>query len=61
MRGIINYGTMQPLKPEKLFSIEMQNNLVTSMYLTAAKDSVYTRALKKIDTLITLINNELKK
>lgn len=61
MTGIINYATMKPVKPEKLYSIEMQNNLITSMYMTAAKDTAYTRALKKIDVLINLLNKELKK
>ena len=61
MRGIINYATMKPVKPEKLYTVEMQNNLITSMYLTAAKDTAYTRALKEIDGLIELISFELNK
>lgn len=61
MRGIINYATWKPVKPEKLYSVEMQNQFVTSMYFTAAKDTAYTKALKEIDVLTKLINKELDK
>lgn len=61
MRGIINYATWKPVKPEKLYSVEMQNQFVTSMYFTAAKDTAYTKALREIDVLTKLINKELDK
>ena len=61
MRGIINYATWKPVKPEKLYTVEMQNQFVTSMYFTAAKDTAYTKALKEIDVLTKLINKELDK
>ena len=61
MRGIINYATWKPVKPEKLYSVEMQNQFVTSMYFTAAKDTAYTKALKEIDVLTELIDKELDK
>lgn len=61
LRGIINYATMKPVKLKNLYTVEMQNNFVSSMYLTAAKDTAYTRALKEIDGIIELINLELKK
>jgi len=61
MKGIINYSTRKPVKPQKLYTVEMQNEFVSSMYLTAAKDTVYTKALKEIDILIKLINSELDK
>lgn len=60
MRGIINYDTWKPIKPEKLYTVEMQNQFVTSMYITAAKDTTYTKALKEIDAIINLLNNELE-
>lgn len=61
MRGIINYATWKPVKPEKLYTVEMQNQFVTSMYMTAAKDSTYTKALKEIDILINMLTNEIDK
>ena len=59
MRGIINYSNFKPVKPMQMYTTEMQNAIVTSMYLTATKDSVYTQALREIDKLTDLIDNEL--
>jgi len=59
IRGVINYATFKPDKTKKLYSIEMQNIFIESIYLTATKDSVYSKALKEIDTLINLIDNQL--
>ena len=59
IRGVINYATFKPVHPKKLYSIEMQNIFIESIYLTATKDSVYSKALKEIDTLINLIDNQL--
>lgn len=61
MKGIINYATRKPVKPKKLYTVEMQNQFVTSMYLMATKDTVYTKALKEIDVLINILDNELDK
>lgn len=60
LKGIINYSTRKPVIPEKLYTVEMQNQFVTSMYLMATKDTVYSKALKEIDELIYLLNNELE-
>ncbi len=59
MRGLINYSNLKPVKPLQLYTTEMQNAVVTSMYLTATKDSVYTRVIKEIDGLSRLINRQL--
>lgn len=59
LRGIINYSNMKPVKPEKLYSVEIQNIFMESIYLTRAKDTVYTKAIREIDTIISLIENEL--
>ena len=37
----------------------MQNYFIESIYLTIRKDSIYTKALREIDTIITMIDNEL--
>jgi len=60
MRGSINYANFKPIKPEKLFSIDMQNTIITTIYLTGYKDSAYSKALSEIDVLIKLLNNELE-
>lgn len=60
LRGVINYATRMPVKPEKLYTVEMQNQIVTSMYLMAAKDTVYKKALEEIEVLIGLLDEELK-
>ncbi|MGB5229109.1 MAG: DUF6090 family protein [Eudoraea sp.] len=59
LRGVVNYDAFKAVKPEKLFEVEMQNIFVESIYLTSAKDSVYSKALREIDTIIKRINTEL--
>jgi hypothetical protein len=61
MKGSINYSNFKPVKPEKLYSIDMQNTIMSTIYLTGYKNSVYTKALDEIDILIKLLNNELDK
>lgn len=60
LRGIINYSTRKPVKPKKMYTIEMQNEIVATLYLTGHKDSTYTKAIKQIDAIIGLIDNELE-
>ena len=60
LKGVINYTTFKAVKPEKLFAVEMQNIFFESIYLTTAKDSVYSQALREIDTIISLIDSELE-
>lgn len=58
LRGVINYATLEIVKPKKLFSVEIQNFIVESIYLTKGKDAIYTKALNEIETIIQLINEE---
>ena len=60
IRGVIDYSNFKPVKPEKLYSIEMQNIFMETIYMTAAKDSIYSKALKEIDSLVYYIDEELK-
>lgn len=60
MRGTINYSNFKPVNPKKLYSVDMQNAVVSIMYLTGYKDSIYSRALSEVDDIINLINRELK-
>jgi len=59
LRGVINYNTKKPVHPKKLYEVDLQNYFVESIYLTIRKDSVYTKALREIDTIINMIDNEL--
>lgn len=60
IRGVIDYSTFKPVKPEKLYSIEMQNIFMETIYMTAAKDSIYSKALREIDSLVYYLDEELK-
>lgn len=59
LRGVINFNTKKPVQPKKLYEVEMQNYFIETIYLTIRKDSVYTKALREIDTIIKMIDNEL--
>ena len=61
LRGVINYSTMQVVKPDKLFSIELQNIFIESIFLTKGKDSIYNRTINEINLINNLIEDELKK
>ncbi|WP_299584285.1 DUF6090 family protein [uncultured Sunxiuqinia sp.] len=60
VRGAINYATLEIVKPEKLYSVEIRNFLIESLFLTQAKDSVYKKAQLEINQIIDQINSELK-
>lgn len=59
LKGVINYSNFQIVKPEKLFSVELQNIIIESIYITAGKDSIYNRAIKEIKAIDSLIVSEL--
>lgn len=59
LRGVINYNTLETLKPDRLYSVEMQNIFFEVMYLTMGKDTIYARALREIDGLVKSIDGEL--
>ena len=59
LRGVINYATLEIVKPERLYSVEIQNFLVESIYLTKAKELIYNQAISEIDTLHNAIAREL--
>ncbi len=59
LRSVVNYNTMQAVLPERLYSVELQNIFVESIYLTKYKDAIYTKALGQIDSLQLLLDREL--
>ncbi|MEZ4962021.1 MAG: hypothetical protein R2830_19490 [Saprospiraceae bacterium] len=59
MKGVINYSNLQVMKPEKLYSVEMQNIIIESIFLTKGKAAVYDQAIKEIEEIVGLIDEEL--
>lgn len=59
IRGAINYSNLHVEKPEKLYSVEIQNIFIECIYLTKGKDVVYNQALGEIESIIGLIDYEL--
>jgi hypothetical protein len=59
IRGLINISTFEPVKPKELYKVEMQNAVVTAMYITKTKDSMYNVAINGIDKVLGLIDREL--
>jgi hypothetical protein len=60
LRGVINYANLHVVKPEKLYSVEIQNIFIESIFLTNGKETVYNLAINAITELIELINKELE-
>lgn len=60
LKGVINYASQEVMQPERLYSVEMRNLFIESMFLTQAKDSVYNKALSEIQTIVDLIDGELQ-
>jgi len=59
LRGVINYSNLKVIKPEKLYSVELQNIFVENIFLTKAKDDAYATALTEINELKRLIDQEI--
>ncbi len=59
LRSAVNYNTLKAARAERLYSLELQNVVVESIYLTQGKDSIYRRALLEIDSLQGLLNRQL--
>ena len=58
LKGVINYANMEVIKPKTLFSVEIQNFVFESIFLTKGKDSIYKRAILEIDNISNLISEE---
>jgi hypothetical protein len=44
---------------KNLYSVEIQNIVVESIFLTKGKEVIYNKALNEIDTIIQMIDGEL--
>ena len=58
IKGVINYSTFEIVKPEKLYSVEIQNIFLECVYLCYGKDAAYNEALIEINEIIGLIDEE---
>ena len=59
LKGVINYSTMEIILPKNLYSVEIQNILFESIYITNGKDSLYQKAINEINSTVEIINKEL--
>ncbi len=59
LNGVINFSSFEIVKPEQLYSTELQNIFFEVMHHTNRKDTVYGRAITEIDSIISLIEKEL--
>jgi len=59
VKGVINYVTLEVIRPDKLYTIALQNIFVECVFLTKAKDLIYNQCLNEMETLIELLNNEI--
>lgn len=58
--GAINYNRFEVLKPEQLYSTEMENLFFTVLHHTNRKDTIYLRTIQEINGITSLIDQELK-
>ena len=59
IRGVINYSNLKVIDPERLYSVDLQNFFVESIYLTAGKNYVCEQALKQINIILGKIEEEI--
>ena len=57
----INFSSGEVERPDALYTIPYQNFFIVSMDLMEEKDMIYQRALREIDTISLLIDEELMK
>ena len=60
LRGVINYATRKPVEPDRLYSVEIQNLLVTTIELNKYKAAIYAKALGEIEEIVSVIDSELE-
>ncbi|MGB5691175.1 MAG: DUF6090 family protein, partial [Flavobacteriaceae bacterium] len=65
LRGVLNYESFERfepdriIKPNKLYSHELQNIIYEVRYLSMGKDTIYEKAIKEIDGLEEIISTEI--
>ena len=56
---LINYADRKAQDPEKLYDFRMQNIFIIAMGIMQEKDEIYKRAIRQIEEIIRLIDEEL--
>ena len=65
LKGVMNFDSFEKFKPDRillpdrLYAPELQNIVYEAKYLSIGKDTIYGRALREIDHITSLINDEL--
>jgi hypothetical protein len=59
-RGVVNYTTFEIIKPDELYSVELQNLFFECINLMKIKDAVYQQALGEMNAIVGLIDEELE-
>lgn len=59
LRSVVNYNTLKPVQPDRLYGVELQNIFVESIYLTRIKDALYAQAIAEIDSILAGIGREI--
>ena len=65
LKGVMNFDSFEKgkpdriLRPARLYSPELQNIVYETKYLAIGKDSIYGRAIREIDNITSLIDNEV--
>ncbi len=59
IKGVINYATQKAVKPEKLYSVEIQNIFIECIFLSKGKEAIYDQAIGEIEEIVNLIDEEL--
>ena len=60
LRGVINFATRKPVQPDRLYAVEIQNLLVTTIELNRYKAAIYSKALEEIEAIVSVIDSELE-
>lgn len=56
---VLKFSTTQIQKPELIFNYEFQNGVILLLQVMTEKDEVYNEALNQIESMTSLINEEL--
>lgn len=60
-RGVVNYTTFEIIKPDALYSVDLQNIFFECIHLAKIKDAVYQKAMHEMQAVIDLIDAEIDK
>ena len=59
IKGVLNYTTFEIVKPDKLYSIEIQNLFFEFINLMKIKSDVYNKAIGDLNTILQTLDKEI--